>query len=117
MSHFHSFVVFIFGLFFFCSIGQGSYRVYQLRLRHYDQVGKKRINRVVLTLMDPIQYESFNGGPRVMSVELLDTWYCPGDTSRKKYCKRPKEPVERAPASLDHPKRIKLPYSLQPVIP
>ena len=98
-------------------IAQGSYRVYKLRVRHYDQTAKKKINRVVLTVMDPVQYESFNGGPRNMKVELEDTWYCPGDTSSKRYCKKPKERVERTPASLDYPKRIKLPRNLQPVIP
>ncbi|MFM8312760.1 MAG: hypothetical protein ACKOA8_00575, partial [Deltaproteobacteria bacterium] len=73
-----------------CSPAMASYRIYQLRLRHYDQLGKKKINRVILSFMDPKQYESFHGGPAVMSVEMLDTWYCPGDTSRKKYCKKPK---------------------------
>lgn len=94
-----------------------SYRVYQLRLRHYDQTGKKKINRTVLTLMDPKQYASFHGGPYVMGIEMLDTWYCAGDTSHKQYCKKPKDPVERAPASFDHPKRSKIPYNYQPVIP
>ncbi len=94
-----------------------SYRIYQLRLRHYDQLGKKKINRVILSFMDPKQYESFHGGPAVMSVEMLDTWYCPGDTSRKKYCKKPKEAPERWPANLDPPKRTKLPRNLQPYIP
>ncbi|NBX68441.1 MAG: hypothetical protein EBR01_05695 [Proteobacteria bacterium] len=96
---------------------QGSYRVYQLRVRHYDQTAKKKINRVVLTVMDPVQYLSFNGGPRTMKVDLQDTWYCPGDTSGKRYCKKPKEPVDRGPASLDYPKRTKLPRNLQPVVP
>jgi len=94
-----------------------SYRVFQLRVRHYDQTAKKKIVRTLLTVLDPVQYESFNGGPNVMKVEMLDTWYCPGDTSRKRYCKKPKEPLERGPASLDHPKRTKLPRNLQPVIP
>ena len=96
---------------------KASYRVYQLKLRHYDQTAKKKINQIVLSALDPVQYESFHGGPGVMKVELLDTWYCPGDTSRKNYCKKPKGAAERAPASLDHPKRNKLPYNLQPVIP
>jgi hypothetical protein len=100
-----------------CSPAWGSFRVYQLRLRHYDQIGKKKIDRLVLTTMDPKQYESFYGGPAVIHVELADTWYCPGDTSHKKFCKKPKEPPERWPANLDHAKRTKLPYRLQPYIP
>lgn len=99
------------------SSSEGSYRLYQLRIRHYDQLAKKKINRVVLTTMDPVQYEGFHGGPGVMKVEFLDTWYCPGDTSHKKVCNKPKEPIQRGPASLDHPKRIQLPRNLQPVIP
>ena len=94
-----------------------SYRVYQLRLRHYDQIGKKKIDRVVLSFMDPRQYEAFHGGPATLQVDMVDTWYCPGDTSQKKYCKKPKEPAARWPANLEHPKRTKLPYHLQPYIP
>lgn len=101
----------------FSVVAEGSYRVYQLRLRHYDQVGKKKINRVLLTSMDPMQYQSFHKGPLAMQVEMLDTWYCPGDTSLKKYCNKPKEPIDRGPASLDHPKRNKIPFNFQPVIP
>jgi hypothetical protein len=94
-----------------------SYRVYQLRLRHFDQTAKKKMSEVVVTTMDSEQYQSFHGGSNLMKVEMLDTWYCPGDTSHKKYCKKPKEPIDRGPASLDHPKRINLPLNLQPVIP
>lgn len=114
-SHVSLLVVLILGI---CvSRAEASYRVYQLRVRHYDQTAKKRISRTFLTFLDPVQYESFNGGPGLMKVEMLDTWYCPGDTSRKRYCKKPKDPVERGPASLDHPKRTNLPRNLQPVIP
>lgn len=109
-----------FGLIIFlaclCLPLEASYRVYKLRVSQFDSVGRKRGSRIEHSTLDPIQYESLNGGYRWTRVEMLDTWYCPGDTSRKKYCAKPKEPV-RGPASLDHPKRSNLPYNLQPVIP
>jgi hypothetical protein len=74
----------------------------------------------VLSTMDHIQYEHYYGGYRWDKVELLDTWYCPGDTSGKKICDKPAEPRplnERTPASMERPKRVPLPANRQPVIP
>ena len=94
-----------------------SYRVYKLRVTQFSYNGQKRGSRIEMSTLDSYQYEHLNGGYRWTRVEMLDTWYCPGDTSHKKYCKKPKELRPRQPASLEHPKRSPLPYNLQPVIP
>jgi len=68
-----------------------SYRVYQLKVQHYDAKGKPKKIEKVLSTLDSVQYENYHGGYRSTKVELLDTWFCPGDTSRKKYCPKPKD--------------------------
>ena len=100
---------------FLCSVSSAAYRVYRLRVLHYDHAAKLKRVEEVLTALDHLQYEHHNGGYRWDRVEYVDSWYCPGDTSYyRRFCTRPKDPV-RGPASLDHPKRF--PLNRQPVIP
>jgi len=96
---------------------QASYRVYQLKIVQYDANGKIDRIYVVMSTLDPFQYENYYAGYRWMHVTLNDTWYCPGDTGHfRKYCPRPIV-ASRGPSSFDHPKRVDLPYQRQPVIP
>jgi len=100
---------------------QAAYRVYKLKVESYNAKGKLERTEVVLSSLDHFQYEHYYGGYRWMKVQLLDTWYCSGDTAHRRYCDRPKEPplsADRVPSSVyDHPSRVQLPYSRQPVIP
>lgn len=75
-----------------CVPAHASYRVFKLRLRHFDPKGKPIKTEVVTSSLDPNQYEHYHGGYRETKVELVDSWYCPGDTSRKKYCSKPSYP-------------------------
>jgi len=75
-----------------CGNAHASYRAFKLRLRHFDAKGKPLKTEVVTSSLDPSQYEHYHGMYRWTKVELIDTWYCPGDTSRKKYCPKPKTP-------------------------
>lgn len=94
---------------------QASYRVYQLKLSQFDRRGRILKIHSALSSVDHLQWEHLYGGYRWTKVELVDTWYCPGDTSRRAYCPKPKGIETRGPAStLD--KRV-LPYNRQPVIP
>ena len=102
-----------------CGHAEAAYRVYQLKITTYDYYGKKVGKpRVILSTLDYLQYEHYHGGYRRMHVQMLDTWYCPGDTRNfRPYCPKPRV-VERAPSSLrNDPKRVGLPYNRQPVIP
>ncbi|MBI4402753.1 MAG: hypothetical protein HY537_01250 [Deltaproteobacteria bacterium] len=93
-----------------------GYRVYQLKVTPFDLKGKAQKTRVVLSTLDPNQYQNY-AGFGLLKVELADSWYCPGDTGHfRKYCSKPKEPT-RVPASLERNKRIHLPVNLQPIIP
>lgn len=68
---------------------EASYRVFALRVSYFEPSGKLSRTKDVLSTLDPLQYEHYRGGYRSQKVELVDTWYCPGDTSRRRHCKKP----------------------------
>jgi len=100
----------------FSSLAEASYRVYQLKIQHFDTAGRMERTETVITNLDPYQYPAFLGGDGRMKVKMIDTWYCPGDTRKRTYCERPRV-KSRDPASLPDNKRVPLPYHRQPVIP
>ena len=93
-----------------------GYRVHELKLTYYSQEGVPVREEVVLSTLDHLQYEHYHGGFRTVRAELTNTWYCPGDTSRKVFCPNPERAPTRGPASTN-PKRGELPIGRQPVIP
>ena len=97
------------------AVSFGSYRVHELKLTWYSNDGKPVKEERVLSTLDHLQYEHVHGGYRILRAELKDTWYCPGDTSHKALCERPKLAPTRGPASTE-PKRA-VPYGRQPVVP
>lgn len=99
----------------FSGTALGSYRVHQLKVIQYDAFGKPKKTEVVLSTLDHLQYEHYHGGYRWARVELMDTWYCPGDTSRKKYCKKPV--LKERDIASEKEKRTAIPYTRLPVIP
>ena len=88
------------------SYASAAYRVFKLEVRSFDERNRPLKKQVVLSNLDPNQYENYHGGYGKTEVKLLDTWFCPGDTSRHAYCPKPKESSSlRAPAGLIAPKR------------
>jgi len=95
-----------------------AYRVYQLKVIHYDERNRPAQRGTVITTLDPYQFEHYQGEFGRVRVQMVDTWYCPGDTSRQTYCKKPKDKnLQRGPAGIFAPKREPFPYKLAPVIP
>lgn len=92
----------------------GAYRLYQLRVTHYDEHGNPKKKETITSTLDPYQYEHYHSGYKWMKVDYVDSWYCPGDTGSRKACEKPREP-SRLPASMEREKR--LPINRQPVIP
>ena len=100
----------------FCIHAFAGYRVYQLKLEYLGLDGTVTKEREIRTNLDPYQYEHYHAGYGRMRVQMVDTWFCPGDTSFKSYCDKPKV-REMAPTSQQDPKRLQLPQNRQPVIP
>lgn len=99
-------------------ISWGAYRVYKLRVVSFNERNRPNTQNAVLTTLDPNQYQFYHSGFGRMEVKLVDTWYCPGDTSNKNFCKKPKDRrMQRGPAGEFAPKRDEIPSNWQPVIP
>jgi hypothetical protein len=99
-----------------CVSAEAAFRVYQLKIVNFDSSNRVETQQTVLTTLDPWQYENYYAGYRWMTIRMVDTWYCPGDTSRRVYCAKPKV-KNRAPASSVPGQRVELPYNRQPIIP
>ncbi len=62
-----------------------EYRVYQYTVQNLvsNAADAPKANIVVSTL-DPVAYVAYNGGSRLVQVDLLRTWICPGHTGNAK---------------------------------
>jgi hypothetical protein len=67
-----------------------EYRVYQYIIKNNtNHIDSPKSNLVTSTL-DPLSYQAYNGGSRLVSVDLLRTWICAGNTGqRKETCDSP----------------------------
>ena len=65
---------------------QGEYRVYQ----YYVRTKIQNLNAVNATLvtstLNPTSYAAYHGGKTSLEVNLLRSWICLGDTSKKSVC-------------------------------
>lgn len=68
---------------------QAEYRVYQYVVKNKVVVIDSPKSHMVTSTLDPVSYLSYNGGSSLISIDLLRTWMCPGNTSKKDICPSP----------------------------
>lgn len=72
-----------------CSSAFGEYRAYQYvvvnKIPFEDQIKSS----IVVSTLDPRTYISYHGGSRLVNVDLLRTWICPGYTGKRGICPSP----------------------------
>ena len=70
----------------------GEYRVYQYIVKNNlpsQQTGSPLIR---ISTLDPVSFKAYHGGDQTISVDLMRTWICPGNTGRNKdICASPYE--------------------------
>lgn len=76
-------------LFSFSSLAE--YRVYQYVVKNKIAVIDSPKSHLVTSTLDPVSYLSYHGGQSILSVDLLRTWMCPGNTSFQEICSGPYE--------------------------
>ncbi len=64
----------------------GEYRVYQYYVRSKLQNINPTNAQLVTSTMNPTTYVSYHGGKASIEVNLLRSWVCMGDTSKKPIC-------------------------------
>ena len=109
---------------FLCLESSAAYRAYKLKVTFFEPTLKRNITQTVVSTLDHLQYENYHSGYGTQTVDLIDTWYCPGDTRRKEICKKPHVPSPPARDLASHPgaaydkaKRAEIDYNRQPIIP
>ncbi len=64
----------------------GEYRVYQYYVRPKIQNINSAQAQLVTSTLDPRTYAAYHGGRLSVEVNLLRSWMCMGDTSKKSIC-------------------------------
>lgn len=64
----------------------GEYRVYQYYVRSKIQNINPGNAELVTSTLNPTSYVSYHGGKDSIEVNLLRSWMCPGNTSKRPIC-------------------------------
>jgi hypothetical protein len=86
-------------LLFSAPITWAEYRAYQyvVQSRFEQEQGRSYI---VTSSLDPVSYVAYHGGADSITVNLLRSWMCPGNTGNWETCPAPGDELEnRLPAS------------------
>ena len=70
-----------------------EYRAYQYLVvsKPEEQTQLTKSKSVVInSSLNPISYMTYHGGEKIVRIQLLNSWYCPGNTSKKEICPAPK---------------------------
>lgn len=82
-------------LFFFSLNVSAEYRVYQYLIKNkITTASDQPLGVLKLSTLDPVSYLAYHGGRSLISIDLLRTWICPGNTSKKVICPSPYTEIE-----------------------
>jgi hypothetical protein len=74
----------------FITSANAEYRVYQYIVKNNIEHIDSPKNNLITSTLDPTSYLAYNGGNTLVSVDLLRTWMCPGNTGlRQATCESP----------------------------
>lgn len=71
-----------------------EYRVYQYI--HYNKMAGSEdepSSFIKVSTLSPQSYIAYHGGSTLVTVDLMRTWVCPGNTAKKDICKSPYDQV------------------------
>jgi len=66
-----------------------EYRVYQYQVQSRTPSSTEVGPYLITSTLNPLSYQAYHGGFDSLKVDLLRTWMCYGDTSKKEYCRPP----------------------------
>ena len=67
-----------------------EYRAYQYIIKskvHSESAEHETSSKIVNSTLNPVSFIAYNGGTQVIEIDLVNSWMCPGNTSKKKICK------------------------------
>jgi hypothetical protein len=66
------------------NLAHAEYRVYQYVIKNKVESSKNSEGVIIQSTLDPTSYLAYNGGSQFVSIDLLRTWICPGNTGQGK---------------------------------
>jgi len=76
-------------LIFISTSASAEYRVYQYVVKARSSFSINQKSYMVTSTLDPQSYLSYHGGNSTLKIDLIRTWMCKGNTSRREYCESP----------------------------
>ncbi len=89
MSLTKSFVIIFFLAVMVLTETHAEYRVYQFSVKARNPFSMDQKTHVVISTLDPQSYIAYHGGETTLKIDLVRSWMCFGDTSKKQVCKPP----------------------------
>jgi len=78
----------------------GEYRVYQYYVKSKYKTPYDSGSYLVTSTLDPVSYVAYHGGSDSITIDMLKTWTCKGNTSKEETCKGPYK------SDIDDPKTL-----------
>ncbi len=63
-----------------------EYRVYQYYIKSKTENVNSPNAQLVTSTLDPVSYAAYHGGKLTLDINLLRSWICLGNTSKKEIC-------------------------------
>lgn len=74
---------------------QAEVRVYQYLVLNNVDTTADALDQIMTTTLNPTAFVAYHGGEQVVSVDLLRTWMCFGNTSKKNLCPPPMSKLDQ----------------------
>jgi len=68
---------------------QAEYRVYQYVMKNKLETNDLKEGTLISSTLNPRAFLAYNGGHSLISIDILRTWICPGNTSKQDICPSP----------------------------
>jgi hypothetical protein len=69
---------------------KAEYRAYQYVIKNKVKIQDAPEGHIITSTFDPVSFVAYHGGHKLISIDLLRTWICPGHTGyRRPICESP----------------------------
>lgn len=93
-------LLFLFCVVFWAQAGRAEYRVFQYLVKSKYFLPRNNNPYIVTSTFDPVTYLAYHGGESSLNIELLRSWMCYGNTSKRKFCNPPRKNKLPSPEKL-----------------
>lgn len=81
-------------IFILMSSANAEYRVFQYFVKSSNPLSMDQNSYQVTSTLDPTSFIAYHGGKESLSVDLVRSWMCYGNTAKKQLCAPPLEQMQ-----------------------